>query len=98
MSTDRRWWVGWYGDGPFEYHGPWWVTGAEAGGRLTFCAAVHAPGEDAARAAIIDAHDAERPAVEFRFVEERGDGWEPFSERFPRAEWMQWPDGTSETG
>lgn len=89
----KRWWVGWYGAGAFEYHGPWWITGSEGGGeeRATFVAAVLADSADAARKVIADAHDSPLPPIEWRFAEERGKTWTPFVDRFPRAAWMRWP-------
>lgn len=91
VSTSSRWWVSWYGSGPFEYHGPWWVTGSGAGG-TTFCAAVIAADEDAAREVIVSAHDDPPVSLAWRFVKPRAGGWSPFSDRFERAEWMRWPD------
>lgn len=91
-----RWWVSWYEHTvPFEYHGPWWVTGQELGGgqRRTIVAAVLAADEDAARGVIVAAHDEPPTEVSWRFVEERPADWAPFSDRFPRGTWMQWPAG-----
>jgi hypothetical protein len=56
-----------------------------------FVAAVLAPSEEAARAAIEAAYDKPGGALEWSFSNERADDWEPFCERFPRADWMQWP-------
>jgi hypothetical protein len=91
-----RWWVSWYSaPGPFEYHGPWWITGQEIGGaaRRTIVAAVLAPSADDAKAIIHAAHDEPRPTViDWRFVTPQPADWSPFGERFPRADWMRWPD------
>ena len=87
-----NWWVSWYSNGAFEYHGPWWVSGQRLSDNAhTICAAVRADTEDAARKVITDAHDDPTTTLEWRFVEERPDDWNPFSDRFPRADWVQWP-------
>lgn len=91
-SPAGRWWVSWYGAGAFEYHGPWWITGSDAEGRATICAAVLAGSQVDAQRVIVAAHDSPLPAIEWRFAEQRGRGWSPFSDRFPRAPWMRWPD------
>lgn len=90
-ATGTRWWVSWYSSGAFEYHGPWWISGGEVGGRDTICAAVIAPTEEAARDVIVSAHDDPSVVLEWRFVDERPDAWSPFGDRFPRAAWMRWP-------
>jgi hypothetical protein len=81
--------VGW------EYHGPWWVSGRRPIDedwtmQDMCCAAVVAECEEAAKQVIVDSHD-EPVELEWRFVEARGDAWEPFCDRFPRAGWMRWP-------
>lgn len=94
-GASTRWWVSWYSSGPFEYHGPWWITGQEIGGaaRRTICGAVLAPSADDAKAVIYAAHDEPRPTiVDWRFTDPRDADWVPFGERFPRADWMRWPD------
>lgn len=91
VSTGSRWWVSWYFAGPFEYHGPWWISGSRAG-QDTICAAIVAESEDAARQVVAEAHDESEPVIEWRFVKPRDGGWSPFSDRFERAEWMRWPD------
>ncbi len=93
-NGSKRWWVRWYGkNGGFELHRPWWISGFEAGGkeRDIFCAAIIAPTEAHAMAAVLDAHDDTDPDVEFSFVEPRADDWSPFGDRFTRADWMRWP-------
>lgn len=84
-------WVGWYGIGGFEYHGPWWISGYASGQRVTYCAAVMAADEEAARKVILTAYDDAEPDVEFRFAEERDQAWSPYSDRFGQAGWMRWP-------
>jgi hypothetical protein len=92
VSEADRWWVSWYGAGAFEYHGPWWITGSDAEGRATICAAVLAGSEDEAQRVITEAHDSPLPPIDWRFTEQCGPDWSPFSDRFPRAAWMQWPE------
>jgi hypothetical protein len=100
--ADQNYWCSWYCPndlmGKFELHSPWWISGEtmeDDDGKFayTICAAVRAENEDAAQQIIIDSHDDPKPiGLEWRFVERRPDDWSPFSDRFQRADWMQWPD------
>jgi hypothetical protein len=83
----------------FEYHGPWWVTGAtvgedEATSAHTVCAWVMATDPEAAVETLRLAFDEDtRPAtVEERFSDEKPmpDRSNP-SGRFEFDDWMQWP-------
>ena len=95
-----RWWVSWYGKhGTFELHSPWWNSGTRqasiGGGEWDdiFYAAVLANSEDEALKVILDAHDnAGAGIVEWRFAHPRPVDWSPFGDRFPRVDWMQWPE------
>lgn len=95
----KRFWVSWYDTcgGKYELHSPWWRSGFRMGGadgeteEPTVCAAIEATDEDAAKAAVIAAHDEPRPDdLEWRFVEERPDDWSPYCDRFRAAPWMKW--------
>jgi hypothetical protein len=97
-TTDTRpWWVSWYASGAFTYHGPWWITGYAPDDEGSYsiriiCAAVMADSAHNAQQVIWDAHD--DPADGFdgwRMTDPCEPGWEPFADRFPRAEWMRWP-------
>lgn len=97
-TTDTHpWWVSWYGNGEFTYHGPWWCTGyaPNSNGEYTipiFCAAVMADSEAGAQQVIRDAHDDPRDGIDsWRFTDLCPTHWEPFTGRFPRAAWMRWP-------
>ncbi|HEY9417904.1 MAG TPA: hypothetical protein VIQ30_24355 [Pseudonocardia sp.] len=84
-------WVSWWCQTAFEYHGPWWISGEGPLGS-SVVAAVHAVSEREAMRVIEDAHDNGGAEIEWRFVDEREPDWSPFaSDRFPRAEWMRWP-------
>ncbi|KKN79975.1 hypothetical protein LCGC14_0334830 [marine sediment metagenome] len=99
------WWGREYG---FKLHLPWWVSGERLGTpwvdgerlgapdvifQTEICAAVLANSKEEARAVITDAHDdGEAGIVEWRFAEPRPVDWSPFCDRFPRADWMQWPE------
>lgn len=94
IKTLGRWWVSWWGQSGFNLRLPWWISGERDGeddeGRVSsFCAAVLANSEDAARAVI--ANTTGTKIAEWRFVEPRPVDWSPFCDRFPRADWMQWP-------
>lgn len=90
----QRYWVRWESspEAPFEYHGPWWISGT-ADDVNVYCAAVLARSEDAARSVIASSYDSPEDAtrIQWSFVNVRDANWEPFSERFPRKAWMQWP-------
>jgi len=104
--VDRKpFWVSWYGltnlagPWPWEYHGPWWVSGLapDDDGEYTIptiCAAVMAVDEEAAKRVILDCHDTPPDDLRWRFVEEQKPDWNPLqndSGRFPAAHWMKWP-------
>lgn len=91
----KTYWISWIGPvGGFELHWPWWISGYRLGDEEdtpTICAAVKAKNENAAKEVILASHDDKPKDIEWRFCNERPDGWEPFCDRFPRADWMQWP-------
>jgi hypothetical protein len=98
----RRWWVSWWhpADHGFDLEErPWWMTGfrERTAGPVedSVCAAIIAPTEDAAREVVLAAYESFGPrpqALEWRFVEKAPADWSPFGERFPRGDWMVWPD------
>jgi hypothetical protein len=88
----KNFWVSWVAlpeQGEFELHSPWWYTGWSETGK-SICAAVKATDADAARIMVFESYDKPPFKIDWRFVEERPDDWSPFSDRFPRAEWMKW--------
>lgn len=102
----RKWWVSWWSHqfSSFTLFTPWWIDNGTggfmvpasavhrqvlAGGQIV-CAAVIADTEAQAKQLVLDAHDS-KVSLEWRFVSRQGKYWSPFQERFPRAEWMQWP-------
>jgi hypothetical protein len=96
----NTYWVSWYAharSGPWTLHWPWWISGwrlymsDETPDEPTVCAAVRAESEEAAKEIIIAAHDRRPENMEWRFCEQQPDDWVPFSDRFPKADWMQWP-------
>lgn len=92
---DNAYWLSWEHEpdrmGAFELHSPWWVSGETIEGYTkTICAAVRAPSVDAAWDLIAESYDKCPGAIPIRFCQRKGDDWSPYSERFPRAEWMQW--------
>ena len=98
-ADTAAWWLSWYHhpeDGPFEYHGPWWVSGyAFEPDRTIVVAAVPAPTEDAAWDVIQTAYDSVPEDIDRRFIEPlTGEPWTGPEGRFPRADWMRWPVST----
>lgn len=77
----------------FEYHGPWWVSGYGPDDEKIVVAAVMATDAESAMETLRLAVDEDvRPgSLTERFCEEFGDRPLPFSDRFARADWMQWP-------
>jgi hypothetical protein len=90
-------WLSWYSSGNFTLDHPWWVSGyriVDSGATEdSIVAAVMATSDADAMDQIRAAHDNDPKACEplWRFVIQKPDGWSPFSERFPRADWMVWP-------
>ena len=88
-----NYWVSWYheeGMGEFELHSPWWVSGYRTIDKAaTICAAVKAADAPSARVIVRSAYD-KVAFPEFRFVTHKADDWHPFSDRFPKADWMKW--------
>lgn len=101
----NKWfWLSWFQDegfGPFTLHSPWWVSGHRITADLeteeirsktpTIVAAVAASDEAGAKELIMRSFDKRPVVVVWRFCEERPPEKLPFSDRFPRADWMQWP-------
>lgn len=91
----EAYWISWYhhpDDGSFELHTPWWISGftMEEPQRDTIVAAVQAEDVENAWEVIHRSYDTPPTRIETRFCERLGD--QPvFSDRFPRADWMQWP-------
>lgn len=92
----KKFWVSWYSAGEFEMHSPWWISGyvpiRHNPPKAIFCAAVIAISEEDAKAVVYASHDEPPAEIEFRFVEERADDWVPYCGRFPKADWMWWPE------
>lgn len=91
----KKWWVSWWFDhvkhGPFELHSPWWVSGERmSDSALSICAAMIGSDEEYIKKRVAEAYDVLPEDLEFRFIEQRPDDWLPYSERFPRADWMKW--------
>ncbi len=93
-----NYWVSWYRSDKsmqeFEYHGPWWCTGYRDNDGI-YCAAVNAGTTDEAKKVISESFDNHPGNIKWRFIEKRDNDWSPFSDRFPRADWMQWPVKTN---
>lgn len=94
--TLKRFWISWWWHpethGVFTLSSPWWQTSTDTQGRESICAAVLAPDEAAARDLIFSAFAVEPAGLEFRFFDQKPGGWDPFGKRFPRRDWMVWPD------
>lgn len=84
-------WLSWHSSSPvFVLSSPWWATGRRLEDNSTiFCGAVRASSVGEAKELIVSAYGAENE-IEWRFVEQREPDWSPFSDRFPRADWMEW--------
>lgn len=98
MDVLKPFWISWWVDGSFELHAPWWFSGVrwttgtdgEDNEQSCACAAVMAKDEEDAKRFVRESHDDRAANIEWRFCEERPRKWQPFSDRFPRADWMQW--------
>jgi len=87
-------WLSWYQlpeMGAFTLYWPWWVSGSFSGGGTTICAAVMAKDEEEAKSVVWNAFDTPPEGLAWRFCNEREPGWSPFGDRFPKADWMEWP-------
>lgn len=92
-SLRRNFWASWYDLDTypqFDSNLPSWCTGwrMRDNARTIVCA-VKAENEDAVKAIIRRAYGFNRN-IEFRFIEQRPNNWEPFNERFQREDWMEW--------
>lgn len=90
-----KFWVSWHHTdklGEFELHSPWWVSGQRGDDdAASICAAVQADSAQGAMNLVLKSYDETPQSLEWRFVEDRSEDWTPFSGRFPKADWMQWP-------
>ncbi len=93
VGPAKRFWVRWFQvqHHEFEYHGPWWISGERIDGAPVICAAVAAKDAEAAKRIIADGYGNRRDAAQFDFAQECHGDWDPFSDRFPRRDWMKWP-------
>lgn len=100
----KNYWISWYHRpelGGWELNSPWWISGArqmvdryarkEPWEEPTVVAAIRADHPEGARDHILRCYDARPDNLEWRFCEERPADWSPFTDRFPKADWMQWP-------
>lgn len=94
----QRYWIGWnhrpdYGQ--FSLGGPWWEDGpweTPIGTGRFLVSVVRTTSEEETMGVVRKSYLHEYPVdVEFRFCDWRPDGWSPFTARFPRAGWMEWP-------
>lgn len=98
-SPYRNYWVRWFSapSSTFETTWPWWHSGFTGDDRNVLVAAVRGAGVEQAKAQIVAAYEpflegkSVADVIEWSFVSERPDDWQPFTERFPRADWMEWP-------
>jgi len=92
-----RYWVSfWVNDivlPHFEMHRPWWISGQDMNDRSSICCAVIADNEDEVKKYVLSCFDEGHvpEKLEYRFIEERPKDWDPFYDRFPKGDWMQWP-------
>ena len=90
---NKSYWISWTALEPlhtFELHSPWWVSGYNAYDNPTIVAAVRAPSPEAAVEVVRNAYDSPPPIIDLRFCDEMPAGRSPFSDRFPKCEWMAW--------
>lgn len=94
--------MSWYAtkeNGPFTLNTPWWISGERCSdGAATVCAAVMAESAADAQSTIVKAHDSILEGIEWRFVNDKPEDWDPFCDRFPRAKWMTWPKSKKRGG
>jgi len=92
----NNYWLSWWHSnqymGAFELHWPWWISGQGNGDRQSICAAIRADSAIDAEMIVHTSYDNEPLVLHVRFCDEQPPSWSPFCERFPRAEWMQWPE------
>ena len=91
----RAFWLSWIhfpSMGAFTLHSPWWISGSFGASGSTLCAAVYAEDEIEAKWIVKQAYDDPPSSLSWRFCnEQRGPDWSPFNDRFPKADWMEWP-------
>ena len=91
----NKFWLSWYHTedmGPFELRSPWWVTGLRPEDAVMICAAITAENFIEAEKLIKASYDTPPDEIEWRIVVQHDKHWSPFCDRFPRRDWMQWPE------
>jgi len=89
----KKYWVSWVhkeGDGAFELHSPWWISGYDSNDNPMICAAIKT--DMIPEHHIRLSYDNPPEDIAFRFAEERPEKWSPFCDRFAKADWMKWDD------
>jgi len=88
----KNYWVSWRCKiddmGKFELNWPWWISG-EGDDYYNTCTAIKASSEEKAIRIIEMSYDM-AVSLDMRFIEEKPEGWSPFSDRFSKADWMNW--------
>lgn len=101
-TAPRPYWVSFHSrSGTFELHSPWWISGYGSEDDAEFdiiCAALMATDDEDVRRQISACHDEPDFQAWFRFIEPRAPDWSPFSDRFRKADWMQWPVSARKDG
>ena|ERR1017187_5077551 len=95
-----NYWISWNHEKhftPFEIDSPWWISGQGADGlSASICCAIKAENELDAIAKIYKSYDETPKNINFRFQQEKPNDWIPFSDRFPKADWMKWDNEVTE--
>lgn len=81
-----KYWISWHHKkeyGAFEIHSAWWFSGED-----TICAAIDT--DMIPDRFIYLSYDTVPKHIQFRFIEEKDKSFSPFSDRFPKADWMRW--------
>lgn len=98
MPVTKSFWISWYhlsSSDPFEITTPWWISGGDDKGK-GICAAIRATSEEEAKQKIMQSYTKQPADLEWFFCVEKPDTWSPFSDRFPRCDWMEWEPATTQ--
>jgi len=98
MKNLVPYWVSWWTTlkmGSWELHFPWWISGEflNPDDGVSICAAIKAKDEQDVKNLIINCYDSPelaRENIEWRFIHKQKKSFKPFTDRFPKADWMKW--------
>lgn len=93
MTIKTNYWLSWY-DPPTHTLPPatlpHWLADHTPDNQPIYVAAIQATSAYTAKQEIAKLYGLSQQAIIWRFCDSKPDSWQPFNDRFPREDWMDW--------